>query len=47
MPGLVLDGDNALYLRSVDQAGATSETLRYPALDADGVPAQRPSTSGA
>ncbi|MEO0557442.1 MAG: hypothetical protein AAF170_04580 [Bacteroidota bacterium] len=38
LPGLVLNGDNVLYLRSVDQAGATSETLRYPGLDADGVP---------
>ncbi|GAB5537057.1 MAG: hypothetical protein Rubg2KO_33060 [Rubricoccaceae bacterium] len=38
LPGLVLDGDNVLYMRSVDQAGATSETFRYPSLDADGVP---------
>jgi len=38
LPGLALDGDNVLYLRSVDQAGATSETVRYPGLDADGQP---------
>ncbi|OZC04324.1 hypothetical protein [Rubricoccus marinus] len=38
LPGLRLDGDNVLYIRSVDQAGATSPTLRYPDLDADGTP---------
>lgn len=38
LPGLALDGDNVLYLRSVDQAGATSPTLRYPGLDGDGEP---------
>ena len=39
LPGLALDADNVLYLRAVDQAGATSETVRYPGLDADGQPA--------
>ena len=38
LPGLALDNDNVLYLRSVDQAGATSETVRYPGLDSDGQP---------
>lgn len=38
LPGLRLDGDNVVYLRAVDQAAATSPTLRYPALDADGQP---------
>ncbi len=38
LPGLRLDGDNVVYLRSVDQAGATSRTIRYPALDEDGQP---------
>ena len=38
LPGLVLDGDNVVYFRAVDQAGATSPTLRYPALDDDGQP---------
>ncbi len=36
LPGLRLDGDNVLYIRSVDAAGATSPTVRYPELDADG-----------
>ena len=38
LPGLQLDGENVLYLRAVDQAGATSPTLRYPALDEDEQP---------
>ena len=38
LPGFRLDDDNVVYFRSVDQAGATSRTLRYPALDEDGVP---------
>ena len=38
LPGLRLDADNVVYLRSVDAAGATSRTLRYPALDVDGQP---------
>ncbi len=38
LPGLVLDGDNVVYLRSVDQAGATSPVVRYPALDDEGQP---------
>ena len=38
LPGLNLDGENVLYIRAVDQAGAASPTLRYPGLDADGVP---------
>lgn len=38
LPGLILDGENVVYLRAVDQAGATSPTLRYPALDEDGQP---------
>ena len=38
LPGLRLDGDNVLYARAVDQAGATSRTVRFPELDADGEP---------
>ena len=38
LPGLALDADNVLYLRAVDQAGATSATVRYPGLDDDGQP---------
>ncbi|MEM0961255.1 MAG: hypothetical protein AAGK21_01785 [Bacteroidota bacterium] len=38
LPGLRLDADNVVYLRSVDQAEATSPTLRYPGLDEDGQP---------
>ncbi len=38
LPGLVLEGDNVVYLRSLDRAGASSRTLRYPALDEDGDP---------
>lgn len=38
LPGLRLDGDNVVYLRAVDQAGARSATVRYPALDEDGQP---------
>ena len=38
LPGLNMDGENVLYIRSVDQAGATSPILRYPELDADGAP---------
>ncbi|PAP76675.1 hypothetical protein [Rubrivirga marina] len=38
LPGFRLDDDNVVYFRAVDQAGATSPTLRYPALDEDGVP---------
>ena len=38
LPGFRLDDDNVVYFRAVDQAGATSRTLRYPALDEDGVP---------
>ena len=38
LPGLALDGDNVVYFRAVDQAGAASPTLRYPALDEDGQP---------
>lgn len=38
LPGLRLDADNVVYFRSVDQAGATSPTVRYPALDEDGQP---------
>ncbi|WP_420454653.1 hypothetical protein [Rubrivirga sp.] len=38
LPGLRLNADNVVYLRAVDQAGATSRTLRYPALDVDGQP---------
>jgi hypothetical protein len=33
LPGLALDADNTIYLRSVDQAGATSRTLAYPNRD--------------
>ena len=38
LPGLRLDADNAVYFRSVDQAGAASPVVRYPALDIDGQP---------
>ena len=38
LPGLVLEGDNVVYLRAVDRAGAPSATVRYPALDEDGAP---------
>ena len=38
LPGLRLDGDNVVYLRSVDAAEAFSPTVRYPALDVDGDP---------
>ncbi|MEM1056174.1 MAG: hypothetical protein AAGI52_11655 [Bacteroidota bacterium] len=38
LPGLSLEAENVLFLRSLDQAGATSRTVRYPALDEDGNP---------
>ncbi|MEM6286238.1 MAG: hypothetical protein AAF845_03685 [Bacteroidota bacterium] len=38
LPGLRLGADNELFLRSVDQAGATSPTVTFPARDEDGVP---------
>ena len=38
LPGLRLDADNVVYLRAVDQAGATSPVVRYPGLDIDGNP---------
>ena len=33
VPGLVVGGDNVFYVRSIDQAGATSRIVRFPALD--------------
>ena len=38
LPGLRLNGDNVVYFRAVDQAGAGSSLVRYPALDVDGNP---------
>ncbi|MEO0857953.1 MAG: hypothetical protein AAFY55_14000 [Bacteroidota bacterium] len=36
LPGLVVGGENAFYIRAVDDAGATSPLIRYPApLDDD------------
>lgn len=35
LPGLLLDADNTLYVRAVDQTGATSETVQYPNPDPD------------
>ena len=40
LPGLRLDADNVVRVRAVDQAGATSPVLRYPALDEDGNPVE-------
>ena len=36
LPGLRLDAENTVYLRSVDQAGATSPLVQFPSLDEDG-----------
>ena len=38
LPGLVLDGANTVYFRSVDQAGATSPAVSFPARGDDGEP---------